>query len=130
MLSFLALPVIPDLKLIDFGMANTVKHPRARELSTACGSPLYAAPEILNNESYGTSVDIRSMGVVTYLLLCGFPPFFDTHNIKNVYALIRRAKYAFPSPFWDNISEQAKDLIKHLLELDVDKRYTAAVKCV
>merc|ERR1712228_166758 len=82
-------------------------------------------PEILNHEKYGTAVDIWSMGVITYLLLCGFPPFFDTQNIKNVYALIRRAKFSFPSPFWDNISDDAKDLICNLLQLEVEERFTA-----
>ena len=118
-------PSYSQMKLIDFGMANSLSHPKALELSTACGSPLYAAPEILNHEKYGTAVDIWSMGVITYLLLCGFPPFFDTQNIKNVYALIRRAKFSFPSPFWDNISDDAKDFICCCLELEVEERFTA-----
>ena len=76
------------MKLIDFGMANTLQSRRGTEMHTACGSPLYAAPEILKNEHYGTAVDIWSLGVVTYLLLCGFPPFFDRNgNIKTLYVM-------------------------------------------
>ena len=66
-----------------------------------------------------------ALGVITYMLLCGFPPFFDT-NIKNMFYQIKKAKFHFPSPFWDTISEQAKDLIKKLLVVDAKKRYTAS----
>ena len=83
-----------------------------------CGSPLYAAPEIIMNQPYGAAADMWSVGVITYLLLCGFPPFFDQHSIKNVYHLITNAKFSFPSPFWDHISDDAKDFIRKMLELD------------
>ena len=83
-----------QMKLIDFGMANKLSNNTALELSTACGSPLYAAPEILNNEKYGTGVDMEYWSHYISLIMW-FPPFFDTHNIKNVYALIRQAKFAF-----------------------------------
>lgn len=66
-----------------------------------------------------------ALGVIIYMLLCGFPPFFDT-NIKNMFYQIKKAKFHFPSPFWDTISDQAKDLIKKLLVVDAKKRYTAS----
>ena len=78
----------------------------------------------MNNEKYGAAVDMWALGVITYMLLCGFPPFFDT-NIKNMFYQIKKARFHFPSPFWDTISEQAKDLIRKLLVVDARKRYTA-----
>ena len=67
-----------------------------------------------------------SLGVIIYMLLCGFPPFFDAQgNQKRLYKLIKLGKYRFPSPYWDYVSEQAKDLIKNLLQLDPNKRYSA-----
>jgi len=65
------------------------------------------------------------LGIIIYMLLCGFPPFFDT-NIKKLFKMIKKGKFGFPSPFWDTISDEAKDLIKKLLVVDAKKRYTAS----
>jgi len=73
--------------------------------------------------TYDKSVDLWSMGVITYVVLCGFPPFYGKTQ-ANLFEKILNADYDFPDPEWTNISEEAKDFIKHLLVLDVDKRYT------
>merc|ERR1712204_104290 len=75
---------------------------------------------------YNQSADMWSLGVILYTLLCGFPPFFDaSNNMKNLYHLIKKGQYSFPSPFWDEISDGAKDLIKNLLVKDPNGRLTA-----
>jgi calcium/calmodulin-dependent protein kinase I len=112
-----------NLKLTDFGFAAPV-NPRAK-LTTSCGTPEYVAPEILNQEPYGFSVDMWSAGVILYILLCGCPPFYGK-NDEELYEKICRCQYRFFSPQWDSISPHAKDLIRHLLEVDTTKRYTAA----
>ena len=82
------------------------------------------APEVLNRE-YTKSCDIWSIGVITYILLCGYPPFYgDTDN--QIFDSVRTARFDFPSPDWDGISEAAKDFICSLLRKDPSKRLTAA----
>jgi len=111
------------IKVADFGLAvllddNTLTH-------TACGTPGYVAPEILRNAWYGIQVDVWSLGVIAYILLCGFPPFYDEDNLR-LYEHIKRGVYDYPSPFWDHVSDTAKDLIDHMLVVNPKKRYTAA----
>jgi len=100
-------------------------------MTTTCGTPGYVAPEILKGTGYGKSVDFWSIGVVLYVLyslrylfdrLCGFPPFYAENN-QDLFDLIKKGEYDFPSPYWDNVSEPAKDLIKNLLVVDPTKRY-------
>ncbi|ETO13665.1 hypothetical protein RFI_23704 [Reticulomyxa filosa] len=112
------------VKVIDFGLAgNTIGGP----CTTPCGTAHYAAPEVLENQSYGIEVDIWSLGVIIYTLLCGYPPFFDSsNNMKNLYHSIKKAKFTFPSPQWDSISDGAKDLIKKCLVKNAKERLTAA----
>jgi len=107
----------------DFGLAKYVKY-EGRSTKTACGTPGYVAPEILRRNKYDSQVDLWSVGVILYILLCGFPPFVD-RNIKALYKLIRDGKFSFPSPYWDQVSKQAKDCIKKLLHTDPKKRLTA-----
>eukprot|EP00636_Phaeomonas_parva_P015134 CAMPEP_0118880926 /NCGR_PEP_ID=MMETSP1163-20130328/20453_1 /TAXON_ID=124430 /ORGANISM="Phaeomonas parva, Strain CCMP2877" /LENGTH=358 /DNA_ID=CAMNT_0006817527 /DNA_START=148 /DNA_END=1221 /DNA_ORIENTATION=+ len=111
-----------SIKVADFGLAvlldeNALTH-------TACGTPGYVAPEILRQEWYGIAVDIWSLGVIAYILMCGFPPFYDEDN-ATLYEHIKRGEYDYPSPFWDHVSESAKDLIDHMLVVNPRKRYTA-----
>lgn len=72
-------------------------------MNTACGSPCYVAPEILQAKTYGTAVDMWSIGVVTYLLLCGFPPFYG-NSVTEVFEMIINGNYYFPKKAWDKIS--------------------------
>ncbi|XP_055998357.1 serine/threonine-protein kinase DCLK2-like isoform X3 [Ostrea edulis] len=111
-----------SLKLADFGLAMEVKEP----IYTVCGTPTYVAPEILSEIGYGLEVDMWAVGVITYILLCGFPPFRSPdRNQTELFEFIKAGEYEFLSPYWDNISPYAKDLIEHLLVVDKKKRYTA-----
>ncbi|XP_037677025.1 calcium/calmodulin-dependent protein kinase type 1B isoform X3 [Choloepus didactylus] len=81
------------------------------------------APELLEQKPYGKAVDMWALGVISYILLCGYPPFYDESD-PELFSQILRASYEFDSPFWDDISESAKDFIRHLLERDPQKRFT------
>eukprot|EP00298_Acanthocystis_sp_HF-20_P017063 c21659_g4_i2.p1 GENE.c21659_g4_i2~~c21659_g4_i2.p1 ORF type:complete len:479 (+),score=221.09 c21659_g4_i2:35-1438(+) len=111
------------LKLTDFGFATILQS--NRKLTGACGTPEYVAPEILNDESYDCAVDLWSCGVVIYILLCGFPPFYGETE-SEMFDKICAAQYSFPSPYWDLVSDEAKSIIESLLVLDPTKRLTAA----
>ena len=103
----------------------TLRCAAAGMLRLFCGSPGYVAPEILNNKGYDSSaVDMWSTGVILYILLCGFPPFYE-EELPALFDSILHARYDFPSPWWDNVSAGAKALVKKLLELDPVKRLTA-----
>jgi calcium/calmodulin-dependent protein kinase I len=109
-----------SIRVTDFGLSKvSAQH----VLKTACGTPSYVAPEILKGDPYGFEVDMWSCGVILYVLLCGFPPFY-ANNDADLYQLIASGSYSFPSPYWDDISDTAKDLIKRLLVVDPSKRLT------
>ncbi|XP_069375135.1 serine/threonine-protein kinase DCLK2-like [Paralichthys olivaceus] len=111
-----------SLKLGDFGLATVVEGP----LYTVCGTPTYVAPEIIAETGYGLKVDIWAAGVITYILLCGFPPFRSENNVQEeLFDQILRGKLEFPSPDWDTISLPAKMLISQMLQVNVDTRFTA-----
>ena len=63
---------------------------------------------------YGCEVDMWSLGVIMFILLCGYPPFHDSNQMR-LFKKIRSGSFRFDSPYWDGVSSQAKDLIKHLL---------------
>jgi len=114
------------LKLTDFGFAKKIDAGE-RPLETPCYTPYYAAPEVLGPEKYDKSCDVWSVGVIMYILLCGFPPFFSTHGLPmspGMKSRIRTGQYTFPSPEWDRVSDAAKDLIKKLLKTDPNERLT------
>lgn len=111
------------LKLADFGLATLLKPNQL--MTVACGTPGYVAPEILCGKAYGKEVDIWSVGVILYILLCGFPPFYDDNN-KKLFSLIISANYTFPEPYWTDVSADAKDLVSQLLVVDPAQRLTAA----
>lgn len=108
------------LMISDFGLSRAVED---GIMDTACGTPGYVAPEVLKQKPYGPAVDCWSIGVIAYILLCGYPPFYDEDD-SNLFAQIMDAEYEFDSPYWDEISESAKDLVGHLMELDPVKRFT------
>mmetsp|Transcript_16785 Transcript_16785/g.18680 ORF Transcript_16785/g.18680 Transcript_16785/m.18680 type:complete len:437 (+) Transcript_16785:31-1341(+) len=114
-----------DIKITDFGLSKSFGE---ATLQTACGTPDYVAPEVLLGKPYDSSVDIWSIGVITYILLCGFPPFYGKDN-PEIFEKIMAAKFDFPSPDWDDISEDAKQFIKDALCLDPSDRPTAK-ECV
>merc|ERR1712205_301371 len=89
-----------------------------------CGTPGYVAPEVLKNKGYDSgAVDVWSAGVILYILLCGFPPFYE-EELPALFEQILHARYDFPSPWWDTISD-AKNLVRGLLTIDPAKRLTA-----
>ncbi|XP_045929168.1 serine/threonine-protein kinase DCLK1b isoform X2 [Micropterus dolomieu] len=110
-----------SLKLGDFGLATIVNGP----LYTVCGTPTYVAPEIVSETGYGLKVDIWAAGVITYILLCGFPPFRGGDDQEALLEQILRAPLDFPAPYWDNVSDTAKALITEMLQVEADQRYTA-----
>jgi len=109
------------IKVTDFGLSKDFGE---AALQTSCGTPDYVAPEVLRGNPYDNSVDIWSIGVITYILLCGFPPFYGNSD-PEIFEKILSARYDFPSPDWDNISEDAKDFIRSILILEPHKRPTA-----
>lgn len=113
------------LKLTDFGFAKEtfVKD----TLQTPCYTPYYVAPEVLGPEKYDKSCDIWSLGVIMYILLCGFPPFYSNHGLAispGMKKRIRTGQYDFPNPEWQNVSDSAKKLIKGMLSVDPTNRLT------
>lgn len=84
----------------------------------------YVAPEVLTNTGYGPGVDLWSIGVITYILLCGFPPFYGD-TIPEMFEQIMSGKFDFPAEYWGSISSNAKDFISKLLVVDTKKRLTA-----
>uniref|UniRef100_A0A8C8TED7 Serine/threonine-protein kinase DCLK1 n=1 Tax=Peromyscus maniculatus bairdii TaxID=230844 RepID=A0A8C8TED7_PERMB len=110
-----------SLKLGDFGLATIVDGP----LYTVCGTPTYVAPEIIAETGYGLKVDIWAAGVITYILLCGFPPFRGGDDQEVLFDQILMGQVDFPPPYWDNVSDSAKELINMMLLVNVDQRFSA-----
>uniref|UniRef100_A0A8C7YV04 non-specific serine/threonine protein kinase n=1 Tax=Oryzias sinensis TaxID=183150 RepID=A0A8C7YV04_9TELE len=113
------------LKLTDFGFAKeTSLH---KSLQTPCYTPYYVAPEVLGPEKYDKSCDMWSLGVITYILLCGFPPFYSNTGqaiSPGMKQRIRLGQYEFPNPEWVDVSEEAKQLIIQLLKTNPSERMT------
>jgi 5'-AMP-activated protein kinase catalytic alpha subunit len=106
-----------NIKIVDFGLSNTYKD--GQRLKTACGSPCYAAPEMIAGKKYsGIRVDIWSCGVILYALLCGYLPFEDK-NTKILYKKILAGEYKLPR--W--IKSQSKDMMRKILETNSERRY-------
>ncbi|KAM6344588.1 MAP kinase-activated protein kinase 3 isoform 1-T7 [Alca torda] len=115
------------LKLTDFGFAKETTVQNA--LQTPCYTPYYVAPEVLGPEKYDKSCDMWSLGVITYILLCGFPPFYSNTGqaiSPGMKRRIRMGQYGFPNPEWAEVSEEAKQLIRHLLKTDPTERMTVS----
>lgn len=114
------------VKLADFGLADFVLENSFGEKSTCgmYGTPFFVAPEVIKAETYTPAVDIWSLGVLAYNMLSGKLP-FDGNNIKEVLRRVRGGRYSFPDNEWTDISMDAKDFIRGLLEVDPKKRLTA-----
>ncbi|CAD8134871.1 unnamed protein product [Paramecium pentaurelia] len=105
-----------DILIADFGLSNLQKD----ILKTCCGSPCYAAPEMIKGEPYdGQMTDIWSCGIILFAMICGYLP-FDDLNTQNLYQKIINAEFTFPK----HISIDAKDLLKRILVVDPQKRYS------
>uniref|UniRef100_A0A1A8QR39 Calcium/calmodulin-dependent protein kinase type IV n=1 Tax=Nothobranchius rachovii TaxID=451742 RepID=A0A1A8QR39_9TELE len=109
-----------SLKIADFGLSKIIDDQVT--MKTICGTPGYCAPEILRGNAYGPEVDMWSVGVILYILLCGFEPFFDPRGDQYMYSRILNCDYEFVSPWWDEVSLNAKDLVGKLIVLDPNKR--------
>ncbi|XP_076840311.1 calcium/calmodulin-dependent protein kinase IGb isoform X2 [Brachyhypopomus gauderio] len=109
------------IMISDFGLSKMEDN---GIMSTACGTPGYVAPEVLAQKPYSKTVDCWSVGVITYILLCGYPPFYEESETQ-LFSKIMKAQYEFDSPFWDDISESAKDFIHNMMQKNPKLRYTA-----
>ncbi|XP_016092575.1 calcium/calmodulin-dependent protein kinase type II subunit beta isoform X4 [Sinocyclocheilus grahami] len=111
------------VKLADFGLAIEVQGDQQAWFGFA-GTPGYLSPEVLRKEAYGKPVDIWACGVILYILLVGYPPFWDEDQHK-LYQQIKAGAYDFPSPEWDTVTPDAKNLINQMLTINPAKRITA-----
>ncbi|XP_064215800.1 calcium/calmodulin-dependent protein kinase type II alpha chain isoform X11 [Tribolium castaneum] len=112
------------VKLADFGLAIEVQGEQQAWFGFA-GTPGYLSPEVLKKEPYGKPVDIWACGVILYILLVGYPPFWDEDQHR-LYAQIKAGAYDYPSPEWDTVTPEAKNLINQMLTVNPGKRITAS----
>lgn len=128
------------IKVTDFGLARFLedgtntkttssggkgnKKPKLDMMMTACGTPGYVAPEVLMQIGYDFQCDMWSLGVILYILLCGYPP-FSAKRMKDLYSKIKKGDYSFPDKYWHNISDDAKGVVRQLLQVNSQKRLTA-----
>uniref|UniRef100_A0A3Q3GCH6 calcium/calmodulin-dependent protein kinase n=1 Tax=Kryptolebias marmoratus TaxID=37003 RepID=A0A3Q3GCH6_KRYMA len=111
------------VKLADFGLAIEVQGDQQAWFGFA-GTPGYLSPEVLRKDPYGKPVDMWACGVILYILLVGYPPFWDEDQHR-LYQQIKAGAYDFPSPEWDTVTPEAKDLINKMLTINPSKRVTA-----
>jgi calcium-dependent protein kinase len=109
------------IKIIDWGTARYFD--KNKKMNRISGTPYYIAPEVIMG-NYDEKCDIWSCGVIMYILLCGYAP-FNGETDEKIFEKIKLGKYTFPKKEWDYVSSEAKDLIKHLLEYNPKKRYSA-----
>mmetsp|Transcript_21543 Transcript_21543/g.54291 ORF Transcript_21543/g.54291 Transcript_21543/m.54291 type:complete len:358 (-) Transcript_21543:83-1156(-) len=109
------------IKVADFGLSKNFDEAK---LQTRVGSPSYVAPEVLSGREYDQAVDMWSVGVIIYVLLCGFPPFYSD-NVPELFGKIMKVEFDFDYEEWEDISDDAKNLIKKLLVKNPKKRLTA-----
>jgi calcium/calmodulin-dependent protein kinase I len=109
------------VKGAEFGFA---KHTPTENLLTQCGSPLYVAPEIISKQPYGKPADMWAVGVITFILLGGYPPFQDDGKQSILFANIKAGNFQFDKEYWAHISEDAKNLISGLLQVNSSSRLT------
>ena len=112
----------PKIKIIDFGTSQTFDPDQP--MSQKFGTPYYIAPEVLKKK-YTAKCDIWSIGVILYILLCGYPP-FNGGNDKQIIEAVLKGKFTLEEPEWDDISEDAKDLVRKMLEYEPSKRISAS----
>jgi len=106
---------ITSLKIADFGLSRMLEE--GKMASTACGTPGYVAPEILEAKPYGMPCDYWSIGVVAFILLSGTAPFYEEDNFA-LFEQIKNCQYDFEVETWDNVSNEAKDFVSNILVKD------------
>lgn len=111
------------VKVVDFGLSTRAAHGES-SMKTACGTPEYVAPEVISKKPYTNKCDMWSVGVIMYILLCGYPPFGE-ENSRLLYRKIRSADIDFPPEDWHCISKEAHSLVNSLIVVDIDKRLSA-----
>lgn len=117
-----------DLVLADFGIAKTLDS-KEETLQTMAGSFGYAAPEVMNREGHGKPVDMWSMGVITYTLLCGYSP-FRSENLPDLLEECTQGSVVFHERYWKDVSEDAKDFIRCLIVPNPEERATSQVRLI
>lgn len=110
------------VKLIDWGFSCLIDPQRIRKLHRSCGTLIYIAPEVLNQD-YDEKADIWSCGIVLYILLSGSPPFEGKY--KDIISGVKKGQYNFKYQVWQDISEEAKDLVRKMLSINPEKRPAA-----
>jgi len=111
-----------DVKITDFGLSKFFDE-QSTVMKTPCGTPGYIAPEVLHMKGYDKQCDVWSLGVIVYILLCGFPPFY-ADNDAQLFERIKKGQYEFLRPYWDVVSDKGKDFIRMMLVVDPKKRKT------
>lgn len=114
-----------SIKLTDFGFSLTTS---THQLKTSLGTPGYTAPEVMRNRPYTSAVDMWSLGVIVYILLCGYPPFPSDNEMERVRC-VSTATFQFYPNEWNSISQEAKDFIKKLIVVNPADRLTAEKVC-
>lgn len=112
------------IKVIDFGLAKKFVKGEGAVMKTKAGTPYYVAPQVLAG-SYDEKCDIWSCGVIAYVLLCGYPPFYGDRD-EQILKMVKKGEFDFPSPDWDHTSKEGKDMIKKMLTKDPALRPSAA----
>lgn len=115
-----------DIKISDFGLAKlSTSYPRRLPRSNSiCGSDYYLAPEVIRQEEYGREIDVWSVGVVSYVIMCGSLPFYN-ENLAELYRQIVKGDPGFAQPQWQHVTQDGKDFLMGLLQVSAGDRWTA-----
>lgn len=111
-----------ELKLADFGSAEFFHD--GQSISGVVGTPYYVAPEVVSGRDYDEKIDIWSAGVILYIMLAGFPPFYG-ESASEIFEAVLRANLRFPTRVFGSVSPAAKDLLRKMLSKDVNRRFSA-----